>query len=314
MENRIQTGSADIEIYGDHVLKIIDLELQRPPHDALKELKLLKMLSHKNVVRLLSSEIKPASITLVMPRYTSDLDHFMDKHWKIKYNPYLLNDDTKSYKNTLSFSDSICILKQLTEALEYIHSNGIIHRDIKPHNILLNSAEDLVLGDFGISYNGDLNSESKTCDCSTSIYKAPELLFSVANYKFEIDIWSLAILFSQLWNDKTSNKSCTSKVIDIDIEECSDIRLVLTIFSNFGKPSSQDWPQVSENESFKCMFGHLSSDDFIHILPQDEKLSKVYQWMPLIENQPRWASLWLKMVLFNGEQRITASDLLKLIY
>lgn len=307
---KIQTGCADLELFPDIVVKRVDLELQRPPHNAHTELEILKTLSNKHVIPLLGSETSPRYVTFKFKRYQCDLNQFMDQHWKAKYNPYLLDNSTKTYSNTIPLDHSTVIIRQIIEGLVYIHGNGIIHRDVKPQNIMLNSYNEVVLGDFGISYNRNLDNEAKTCDCSTSIYKAPELLFSVSNYKFEIDIWALAVLISQLWNDKTQSKSKSSKVIDIDFDECSDIKLVLTLFDKFGKPSNEDWPQVTKNESFNGMFGNVSSDNFLHRRPIDEQLIQVYKWMPLITDNPKLAKMWLRMVKFDGNLRISAEQLL----
>ncbi|CDO95735.1 unnamed protein product [Kluyveromyces dobzhanskii CBS 2104] len=310
---KIQTGCADLELFSDVVVKRVDLELQRPPHDAKTELEILRKLSSEHVMRLISFEVSPGYVTFKFPRYTCDLNEFMIQHWKAKFNPYLLNACTKLYSNKITVKDSTAIIRQIVKGLAYIHSNGIIHRDIKPQNIMLNSCDEVVIGDFGISYNRDLDNSSKTCDCSTSIYKAPELLFSVSSYKFEIDIWALAVLISQLWNDKTQSKSQSSKVIDIDFAECSDIKLVLTIFSQFGKPNEKDWPQVANNESFNGMFGNVSSDDFLHRRPHDQQLAQVYKWMPLITDMPELAQMWLSMVKFDGNSRISAKSILSSI-
>lgn len=313
MESKIQTGSADIEFYANHVLKRVELDLQRRPHDAIREANILKELEHENVIKLMAYEASHGFVTLTFPRYKYDLEQFMNQHWKMKFNPYLLDDSNKLYHNNLPVDDSIVILRNITKALAYIHSKGIIHRDVKPQNILLNSVHDLVLCDFGISYQGNLENTAKTCDCSTSIYKSPELLFSVADYKFEVDIWSLAILLSQLWNDKASTKTCVSKVIDIDYNECSDIRLVLTIFDKLGTPTIQDWPQVSNNESFVRMFSHCSTETFVHRLPHPQRLQKIYHWMPLISGKQKWAEIWLSMIQFNGYLRISSNQLLDAI-
>lgn len=89
------------------------------------------------------------------------------------------------------------ILLKLSLALEYIHNKGVIHRDIKPKNILVKGDEIKII-DFGIStyYTKRENSDFNICAID---YRAPEIIFK-EEYDQSIDIWSLGCVFLELVN------------------------------------------------------------------------------------------------------------------
>ena len=95
--------------------------------------------------------------------------------------------------NKLSEAISRNIFKQLIEAIKYIHSKGIVHRDIKPDNILLNLNNNIKLCDFGVSKEikkGQLISDS----CGTPAFIAPEILLDEPYDPYKTDIWSSGVV------------------------------------------------------------------------------------------------------------------------
>ena len=89
------------------------------------------------------------------------------------------------------------VMKQLLEAVAYLHARGIAHRDIKPENILLAEPGTFVvkLSDFGLSRVFDDSSFMKTM-CGTPAYVAPEVLMSAGTggYTDAVDMWSLGVI------------------------------------------------------------------------------------------------------------------------
>jgi NIMA (never in mitosis gene a)-related kinase len=83
---------------------------------------------------------------------------------------------------------------QLVSALKYCHDNQILHRDVKPQNILITSNNQLKLADFGISRN--VEHAAKTL-IGTPFYMAPEI-FSNQPYSFPVDIWSLGCVLYEM--------------------------------------------------------------------------------------------------------------------
>jgi len=85
-------------------------------------------------------------------------------------------------------------------AVEYLHSNGIIHRDMKPENVLLDKTGHIRITDFGLAKVHDGKSDVKTI-CGTDLYMAPEML-SGNGYGKAVDYWSVgAILYEMLTGD-----------------------------------------------------------------------------------------------------------------
>ena len=93
-------------------------------------------------------------------------------------------------------------MRNLSEAIEYIHSREIIHRDIKPENILINDLNDLnsiKLADFGLSTQY-LEEQEEFERCGTVIYMSPEQMAGKKFYTKNVDIWSCGIILYILLN------------------------------------------------------------------------------------------------------------------
>ena len=93
----------------------------------------------------------------------------------------------------LTETQSKNIFKQLIKTLKYIHSKNIVHRDIKPHNILLDLNDNIKICDFGVGkeiIKGNLLNET----CGTPAYVSPELLSGKFFDPFKSDIWSCGVV------------------------------------------------------------------------------------------------------------------------
>eukprot|EP00826_Nyctotherus_ovalis_P014245 TRINITY_DN1394_c0_g1_i9.p2 TRINITY_DN1394_c0_g1~~TRINITY_DN1394_c0_g1_i9.p2 ORF type:complete len:150 (-),score=50.61 TRINITY_DN1394_c0_g1_i9:904-1353(-) len=95
---------------------------------------------------------------------------------------------------TLTEDDSVCIMRQVLEGIHYVHSKGMIHRDLKPQNILVTSLEQLEgavkIADFGL---GVQDTSSFVGHCGTLLYMAPEQLAGERCHK-EVDIWAAGVV------------------------------------------------------------------------------------------------------------------------
>jgi polo-like kinase 1 len=91
-----------------------------------------------------------------------------------------------------------CYTMQIINALKYLHSHRIIHRDLKLGNLFLNDKMAIKLGDFGLATKLDFDGEKKRTICGTPNYIAPEVLEGRAGHSYEVDIWSLGVIIYTL--------------------------------------------------------------------------------------------------------------------
>ncbi|XP_077318421.1 calcium/calmodulin-dependent protein kinase type IV [Lithobates pipiens] len=142
------------------------------------EIGVLLRLSHPNIIKLKEIFETPAEISLVLELVTGGelFDRIVEKGY-------------------YSERDAADAVKQILEAVAYLHENGIVHRDLKPENLLYATpAPDapLKIADFGLSKIVDDQVTMKTV-CGTPGYCAPEILRGCA-YGPEVDMWSVGII------------------------------------------------------------------------------------------------------------------------
>ena len=100
-------------------------------------------------------------------------------------------------------NDHICyFLYQILRGLKYIHSANVLHRDLKPRNLLVNSNCDLKICDFGLA-RANINtlmtqSAVMTDYIATRWYRAPEVILSTKQYTASIDVWSVGCILAEL--------------------------------------------------------------------------------------------------------------------
>jgi len=98
-------------------------------------------------------------------------------------------------------------LYQILRGMKYVHSAKVIHRDLKPRNLLVNANCDLKICDFGLArMNLSDLLEFQTCPMTeyvcTRWYRAPEVLCSWSHYSSAIDVWSIGCIFAEMLSRK----------------------------------------------------------------------------------------------------------------
>ncbi|KAF8108012.1 hypothetical protein N665_0115s0027 [Sinapis alba] len=132
----------------------------------------------------------------------------------------------------VKFSESQikCYMKQLLHGLEHCHSRGVLHRDIKGSNLLLDSNNNLKIGDFGLAnFYGSHQKQHLTSRVVTLWYRPPELLFGSTDYGVAVDMWSTGCILAELFNGKAIMPGRT------------EVEQLHKIFKLCGSPSEEYW-------------------------------------------------------------------------
>lgn len=200
-------------------LKRIRMEAERDgfPVTAMREIKLLQSLRHDNVVRLYEMMVAGTNVYMVFEYMDHDLTGILSQ-------------------TQFSFTDahlkSLC--RQMLAGLAYLHHKGVIHRDIKGSNILINNRGELKLGDFGLArFYQKRRRSDYTNRVITLWYRPPELLFGTTVYGPEVDMWSAGCIMLELF---------TKKPVFQGNDEIHQLDVVYRIL---GTPTPERWPAVS---------------------------------------------------------------------
>ncbi|CAH1640576.1 unnamed protein product [Spodoptera littoralis] len=189
---------------------------------AMRELKILLKIQHPNIV---------AGREIVVGTDIEDVFVVME------YVPH----DLRSYMDTMRKEGQIfspnhvkCLMTQLLCAVQHLHQNWILHRDLKLSNILLSYKGVLKLADFGLAREYELPPRQYTPGIVTIWYRAPELLLLSDEYSTPIDMWSVGCIFAEL---------ITMRPLFPGRSEMDQIN---KIFEGLGTPTDATWPGFSE--------------------------------------------------------------------
>ena len=154
--------------------------------------------------------------------------------------------------------------------LEYIHSKGVVHNDIKPKNILLNKTGDTKITDFGNSFLITDNKPPGTIGAGTPVYTAPEVLLlnsgddsrpQTSSITPLIDIWSLGIMIVEIATNTlpfNNNNNIMSMVSNI---------IMLDPFKYYSKSTIKKIKNISENLYDFIFYGCLIKNINPNTLP-----------------------------------------------
>ncbi|KAK6754782.1 hypothetical protein RB195_013646 [Necator americanus] len=239
---KIGEGTYGIVFKGVHkrsgklvALKKISLERDNEgvPSTCIREICLLKDLNHRNIVRLYDVIHSGMQLYLVFEFIDRDLKTLLDK----------LPGKRLPVRHAKSF------LWQLLQALAYCHTRRVLHRDLKPQNLLVDNSGVIKLADFGLARNFSIPSRVYTHEVVTLWYRAPEILLGGRYYSTAIDIWSLGCIFSEM--------VAGTPLFAGD----SEIDQLFRIFKILGTPTPEMWPGVEKLQDYKRSFPKWSFNE-----------------------------------------------------
>jgi serine/threonine protein kinase len=243
----------------------MDRETEGVPSTALREIALLRDMDHPKIVKLHHVYTKSyKKISLLFEYVTSDVKKLMDD---LPKGTYTLIGDVKH------------IMYQILTGVAYTHSQAIIHRDIKPNNILISDKGDVKIGDFGLARPYSLPFDQFTHEVVTLWYRAPEILLGDDNYFTAVDIWSVAIIMYELFHMKPFAPS------DSEIDQ------IFKLFKIFGTPTEDSWPGITTLKYFKRSYPVWKQIDLSTLCPRMDEDA---------------LDLFSQMTAFNPTQRISA--------
>ncbi|XP_071942712.1 cyclin-dependent kinase 2-like isoform X3 [Antedon mediterranea] len=224
----------------------LDTESEGVPSTAIREIALLKELNHDNIVRLLDVIHNEKKLYLVFEFLNQDLKKYMDS----------------APPSGLPLSLVKSYLYQLLQGVACCHSHRVLHRDLKPQNLLIDKNGSIKLADFGLARAFGLPVRTYTHEVITLWYRAPEILLGSRFYCMPVDIWSLGCIFVEM---------LTRRAL---FPGDSEIDQLFRIFRTLGTPDETTWPGVTKLPDFKSTFPRWEKQDISKVVPNLDKDGK----------------------------------------
>ncbi|XP_042321362.1 cyclin-dependent kinase 18 [Sceloporus undulatus] len=250
-------------------LKEIRLEHEEgAPCTAIREVSLLKNLKHANIVTLHDIIHTKCSLTLVFEYLDGDLKQYLD-----------------NCGNLMSMHNVKIFMFQLLRGLSYCHQLKILHRDLKPQNLLINGKGELKLADFGLARAKSVPTKTFSNEVVTLWYRPPDVLLGSTEYSTPIDMWGVGCIHYEMITGRPMFPGSTVK---------EELHL---IFKMLGTPAEETWPGITSNEEFRTY-------NFTQ-----------HRAQPLINHVPRLDTegidLLMNLLLYEAKQRISAEAALR---
>ncbi|RYP52841.1 hypothetical protein DL768_002090 [Monosporascus sp. mg162] len=241
--------------------------------DAVREIKHLQELSHPNIITLHSVfSSKDQNLNLVLEYLPlGDLEMLIRNTESVRYGAA----DIKAW------------MGMLTRAIWFCHENFVLHRDIKPNNLLIAADGEVKLADFGLARSFSDPYRPMTSNVITRWYRPPELLFGARHYSGAVDVWSVGTVLAELVL-RTPFMAGNTEMHQINL-----------ICQAIGTPTEDNWPGVSKLPEYLVgMEVHpvRGRDYFMGMFPT---------------LGPEGVDLLMKTLSLDPKKRITARDMLK---
>ncbi|KAF7719643.1 Cyclin-dependent kinase 1 [Penicillium ucsense] len=228
-------------------LKKIRLEAEDEgvPSTAIREISILKEMQDPNIVELLNIvHADGHKLYLVCEFLDLDLKKYMEALPVSEGGRGKALPDGSMMSANLGLGEAMVkkFMAQLVEGIRYCHSHRILHRDLKPQNLLIDRHGNLKLADFGLARAFGVPLRTYTHEVVTLWYRSPEILLGGRQYSTGVDMWSVGAIFAEM---------CTRKPLfpgDSEIDE------IFKIFRILGTPDEVEWPGVTSFPDYKPTF------------------------------------------------------------
>jgi len=245
----------------------LETESEGVPSTAIREISLLKELNHPNIVRLLDVIHADKKLYLVFEFLNQDLKKYMDTAPDGRIHVPLV----KSY------------LWQLLQGIAYCHSHCVLHRDLKPQNLLIDKEGNIKLADFGLARAFAVPVRTYTHEVVTLWYRAPEILLGAKFYSTPVDVWSIGCIFAEMLSRRPL------------FPGDSEIDQLFRIFRTLGTPDETTWSGVSALPNYRSVFPKWESQDPTKSIPNIDEDGK---------------ELFNKLVCYDPRNRMSAKQAL----
>ncbi|XP_041834768.1 cyclin-dependent kinase 15 [Melanotaenia boesemani] len=251
-------------------LKVIRMKTEEGvPFTAIREASLLKRLKHANIVLLHDIVHTRETLTLVFEYVQTDLAQYMTQH-----------------PGGLHSQNIRIFMFQLLRGLSYIHSRRILHRDLKPHNLLISYLGELKLADFGLARSKSIPSQTFSSEVVTLWYRPPDVLLGSTDYSTALDIWGAGCIFVEMLQGMPAFPGVSD-----ELEQLQKIWAVL------GVPTEENWPGIS-------LLPNYSEEWFLHSEPKEFRTV----WKRLEQLPNKTEDLVEKMLKLVPVERISAQE------
>ncbi|KAL4630678.1 cyclin-dependent kinase 16-like isoform X1 [Arapaima gigas] len=222
-------------------LKEIRLEHEEgAPCTAIREVSLLKDLKHANIVTLHDIIHTDKYLTLVFEYLDQDLKQYMD-----------------DCGNILDVHNVKIFLFQLLRGLAYCHQRKVLHRDLKPQNLLISHKGELKLADFGLARAKSVPTKTYSNEVVTLWYRPPDVLLGSTDYSTPIDMWGVGCIFYEMMMGRPMFPGST-------VEDQLHL-----IFRILGSPTELTWSEITSCEELKpYKFPHYTAEPLVSYAPR----------------------------------------------
>jgi len=196
------------------------------PATTLREVSLLQHLKHPNIVEMSGVLYDSGELYLVFEFLKCDLKGYLDGLPSARFLP------TKTLKRFTYF---------LTEGIRYCHTRRVLHRDLKPQNILISDALELKIADFGLGREHGLPIGELTHEVVTLWYRPPEILLGKKRYSGSADVWGIGCIVAEM-----------ATKLPLFAGD-SEIDQLFQIYRILGTPNPTIWPGIEELPDYKPM-------------------------------------------------------------